>query len=68
MNEFLNAEELISLIGYSRRARQAAWLKERGIAHRLDRNRIIASRVHVRSWLEGKAFHASGGLRLDLVR
>lgn len=53
--EFLTAPELHALTGYARAAEQEAWLLERGLAHRRDGKRMIVSRFHTRSWLEGKA-------------
>ncbi len=67
MTEFLNSTELHDLTGYARATSQAAWLKERGVAHRLDGRRVIVSRVHVQAWLEGRAV-VSSGLNLAAVK
>jgi hypothetical protein len=67
MTEYLTPPELHQLTGYARATSQASWLKERGVAHRLDGRRVIASRVHVQAWLEGRSI-VSSGLNLAAVR
>jgi hypothetical protein len=67
MSEFLNQSELHQLTGYARPTSQASWLKEHGLPHRLDRGRVIVSRVHVQAWLEGRAV-VSNGLRMEFVK
>lgn len=59
MNEFLKPSETHDLTGFARAAEQEAWLKERGIPHQRDGRRVIVSRFHSRSWLEGRAVVAS---------
>lgn len=54
MTEYLSSQELHQLTGYARSGQQSAWLKFRGIPFKQDGARIIVSRVHVQSWLEGK--------------
>ena len=54
MSEYLSSQELHQLTGYARSGQQSAWLKFRGIPFKQDGARIIVSRVHVQSWLEGK--------------
>ena len=54
MSEYLSSQELHQLTGYARSGQQSAWLKFRGIPFKQDGARIIVSRVHVKSWLEGK--------------
>lgn len=61
MSEYLSSTELHQLTGYARSSQQAGWLKERDIPHRQDGSRIIASRVHVQAWLEGKHTISSNG-------
>ena len=68
MNEYLNAFELHALTGYARPGPQAAWVKEKGIAHRLDGKRVIVSRVHVQQWLEGRSVVQSSGLNLAGIK
>lgn len=65
--EYLPPPELHQLTGYARPTSQASWLKERGIPHRLDGRRVIVSRVHVQSWLEGRTV-VSGGINFASVR
>jgi len=67
MSEFLNQSELHQVTGYARPTSQAAWLKEHGLPHRLDRGRVIVSRVHVQAWLEGREV-VSNGLRMEFVK
>jgi hypothetical protein len=61
MTELYNPQELHALTGYARSAQQAAWLKERGLPHRVDGRRIIVSRTHVNAWLEGRGAVLSSG-------
>lgn len=68
INEYLPKDELFNLTGYARTGAQAAWLREKGIAHRLDGRRVIVSRVHVRSWLEGRTIIQSSGLNLGSIK
>lgn len=68
MPEYLNAQELHQLTGYARAAEQAAWLKFRSIPHRQDGARVIVSRIHVQSWLEGRPVVARGGMNLSAIR
>ena len=68
VNEFLPQAELFTLTGYIRASAQAVWLKEHGIAHRLDGRRVIVSRLHVRAWLEGRPIVQSAGLNLSAIK
>lgn len=68
MTEYLSAAELHQLTDYARAAQQAAWLKFRGIPYKQDGSRIIASRVHVQSWLEGKPVLARAGMNIAAIR
>lgn len=68
MIEYLPPPELHRLTGYARPTEQAEWLKDRGIPHRLDGKRIILSRVHVQSWLEGRTVVHSKGLNLAGIK
>ena len=68
MNEYLPQPELYILTGYARARAQAVWLKEKGIAHRLDGRRVIVSRLHVRAWLEGRPVVQSTGLNLGAIK
>jgi hypothetical protein len=68
MSEFLFPNELHQLTGYARASGQAEWLKAKGIPHRDEGGRIIVSREHVRSWIEGKPVLARGGLNVSAIR
>ncbi|MDR6216237.1 DUF4224 domain-containing protein [Paracidovorax wautersii] len=68
MSEYLSGPELHQLTGYARCSQQAAWLKFRSIPHKLDGARVIVSRVHVQSWLEGKTVIARGGMNVAAIR
>lgn len=59
MAEYLDPPEVRSLTGACRFKTQANWLKEQAIPHRVDGRRIIVSRVHVQSWLEGRPTRAA---------
>lgn len=67
MTEYLTPPELHRLTGYARASCQAAWLKEKSVPHRRDGSRVIVSRVHVQSWLEGRTV-VSSGLNLAAVK
>jgi hypothetical protein len=68
MNEYLTPQELHQLTGYARAASQADWLKTRGIPHKQDGARVIVSRLHVQSWLEGKPVISRGGMNVAAIR
>lgn len=68
INEYLPKDELVNLTGCARTGAQAAWLREKGIAHRQDDRRVIVSRIHVRSWLEGRTVIQSSGLNLGSIK
>ena len=68
MSEYLNGPELHQLTGYARSAEQTAWLKFRGIPHKQDGSRVIVSRVHVQSWLEGKPVLSRAGMNIAAIR
>lgn len=68
MNEYLSTAELHQLTGYARSAEQIAWLKFRSIPHKQDGSRVIASRVHVQSWLEGKPVPSRVGMNVAAIR
>lgn len=59
--EFLSPDELRALTGFKPAGKQDAWLQEHGIPHRRDGSRMIVSRQHVRSWLEGRTVVSSNG-------
>lgn len=61
MSEFLGPDELRALTGFKPAGKQSAWLTDRGIPHRKDGSRIIACRVHVRAWVEGRPVVSSNG-------
>lgn len=66
MTEYLPPPELQSLTACKQPAKQATWLKDKAIPHRVDGKRIIVSREHVRAWLEGKSV-ATGGLNMGAI-
>ena len=68
MNEYLNVLELHQLTGMARPGKQSEWLKTHSIPHRVDGNRLIVSRVHVQSWIEGRNMVSSTGLNLAGIR
>lgn len=57
----LTKEDLQALTGYARATPQAKWLSEKGIAHRVDRRRVLVAHCHVLDWLEGKTVATSAG-------
>jgi Domain of unknown function (DUF4224) len=68
MSEYLTAQELHQLTGYARPGMQAEWLKSKGIPHKQDGSRLIVSRVHVQSWLEGRPTLMRGGMNVGAIR
>ena len=67
--ELLSADELVDLTDYSQAGKQAAWLAEQKIPHRIDGRRVIVSRVHLRAWLEGHtAGVASSGPKFSAIK
>jgi hypothetical protein len=67
-SEFLKPAELHDLTGFSRAAEQESWLKDHDLPHRRDGRRVIVSRFHARSWLEGRAVVASNEPNLAALR
>lgn len=67
-SEFLSKVELRDLTDCARAGQQAEWLKAKGIPFHQDGRRIIASRFHVRQWLEGVTVVRSSGLNLAGIR
>ncbi len=61
MSEYLNAQDLHTLTGYARPGKQAEWLKQNGVAHRVDGARVIVAHTHVQRWLEGRTVVSSSG-------
>lgn len=68
MAEFLTQQDLHQLTGYARPLKQAAWLKEHGIPHRVDGARVIVSHNHVQSWLEGRTVARAVGPNWSTVK
>lgn len=68
MTEYLTHQELHQVTGYARAGQQAEWLKSKAIPYKLEDKRLIVSREHVRSWLEGKPVLARGGLNIAAIR
>jgi Domain of unknown function (DUF4224) len=60
MTEYLTQQELYQLTGFAHAPKQVAWLKEHRVPHLPDGRRIIVSRVHVQSLLEGRTVVSSG--------
>ena len=68
MAEFLNQPDLHALTGYARQGKQAQWLKDNGIPHRVDGARVIVASRHVTSWLEGRTVVSSSGPNWSAVK
>ncbi len=68
MPEYLPPLELHALTGFARAPAQADWLLRHGIPHRVDGKRVIVSRIHVQSWLEGRTVVRSNGLNLAGIK
>jgi hypothetical protein len=60
MSEFLSSQDLHALTGYARPGKQAQWLKEKGIPHRVDGARVIVASRHATNWLEGRTVVGPG--------
>lgn len=67
-SEFLTPAELHQLTGYARPTSQAVWLVEHRVPHRVDGRRLIASRMHIRAWLEGRGAAISKGPNWSAVK
>jgi hypothetical protein len=61
MTDILAIVEVRRLTGCAWASTQAAWLKARGIPHKLEGNRVIVLAPHVRAWVEGKPVVSSNG-------
>ena len=59
MSEYLSSQELHDLTSFARAAEQSDWLKDHGIPYQRDGKRVIVSRIHARSWIEGRIVVAS---------
>lgn len=68
VSEFLSSSEVRDLTNSTPFRKQAAWLVEHGVPHRVDGRRVIVSRVHARNWLEGRQAPASGGINWSAVK
>jgi hypothetical protein len=68
MSEYLNSQDLHHLTGYARPGKQAEWLKQSGIPHRVDGSRVIVAHRHVTSWLEGRTVASSVGPNWSAVK
>ena len=68
MSEFLSTTDLHALTGYARQGKQATWLKDNGIPHRVDGARVIVASRHVTSWLEGRTVVSSSGPNWSAVK
>lgn len=68
MTEYLTPQELHQLTGYARSGAQADWLNAQGIPCKQDGTRLIVSREHVRSWLEGKPVLTRSGMNIAAIR
>lgn len=60
--EFLDKAELRALTGKAQVGTQERWLQAQGIPNRRDGARLIVSRFHVRSWLEGREVPRGSGI------
>lgn len=68
MAEFLSPDDLYRLTGYARQTKQAQWLKEHGLPHRVDGARVIVAAKHVTNWLEGRTVVSSSGPNWSAVK
>jgi hypothetical protein len=68
VSEYLNPTDLHNLTGYARPAKQAQWLVDHGIPHRVDGARVIVAHRHVTSWLEGRSMVSSNGPNWSAVK
>ena len=68
MAEYLTPADLQIVTGYLRPGKQAQWLKDKGIPHRVDRSRVIVAQRHVLDWLEGKPHPVGGGINWAAVK
>jgi hypothetical protein len=72
MTEYLSPQELHQLTDYARPSGQVEWLRANGIPYKEEVKRgvirLIVSREHVRSWIEGKPVLARGGLKIEAIR
>jgi hypothetical protein len=68
MSEYLTAEDIHALTGYARPGKQAMWLRDKGIPHRVDGLRVIICTTHCRNWLEGVTMIRSNGLNLAAIK
>jgi hypothetical protein len=68
MSEFLSAQDLHALTGYARPGKQAQWLKDHGLPHRVDGARVIVASKHVTDWLEGRTVVAPGEFNWGSVK
>lgn len=66
-SEFLSKQELFDLTGFARPAELVDWLKDHRIPHQKDGKRVIVSRIHARSWLEGREVVASNAPNLNAL-
>lgn len=67
MNEFLSAEDLKELTGYSRCTEQRRMLDEHGIPYRPIGNRTIVLHQHIAAWVEGRPLRRHAEPDLSLV-
>jgi hypothetical protein len=67
-SEWMSADEIRELTDLRQAPKQAQWLEDRGIPHRLEGRKVKLSRVHVRAWLEGARLNVGGGINWGAVK
>ena len=68
MSEYLSSTDIHALTGYARPGKQAEWLRDKRIPHKVDGARVIVCTVHSRNWNEGKIEVTSNGLNLSRIK
>ena len=68
MSEYLSSPDIHALTGYARPGKQAEWLRDKCIPHRVDGQRVIVCAIHARNWLEGRTVVISNGLNLARIK
>lgn len=68
MSEYLSGQDIHALTGFARPGKQAEWLRNKSIPHRVDGNRVIICAIHARNWLEGRTVVTSNGLNLARIK
>jgi hypothetical protein len=64
---FLNDDELMRLTGMKLASRQALWLENRGIPHRIENKRVLVLCVDAAKWVRGEPMVSNGGINWGAV-